>query len=102
MFASSKTHMGARSLSPPFFNLKQEQTKPKMTSDQANTNHAQDAQDAEDDAYDDSGDDAGIDETLMTDHLMDHFATWYLVTVLSVDLLKLFFQHYNATHPAKD
>lgn len=68
-----------------------------MTSDQANTNHAQNAQGAQHAEVD-----VAVDETLMTDHLMDHFATWYLVTVLSVDLLKLFFQHYNATHPAKD
>ena len=74
-----------------------------MTSDQANTNHAQNtqhAQGAQDAQHAEV--DVAVDETLMTDHLMDHFATWYLVTVVTVDLLKLFFQHYNATHPAED
>ncbi|MBT6257601.1 MAG: hypothetical protein HOI92_07415 [Alphaproteobacteria bacterium] len=42
------------------------------------------------------------DETIMTDHLMDHFSTWYLATVLSVDLFKLFLHHYRESHPAED
>jgi hypothetical protein len=44
----------------------------------------------------------GIDESVMIDHLMDHFATWYLVTVLSIDLTKIIFHHYQASHQPSD
>ena len=43
-----------------------------------------------------------IDETVMTDHLMDHFATWYLITVLSMDLTKIIYHHYQASHQSAD
>lgn len=52
------------------------------------------------DKIDDNGN--SIDETVMTDHLMDHFATWYLITVLSMDLTKIIFHHYQASHQSTD
>jgi hypothetical protein len=64
---------------------------PNMISDQTSSVHQPAVNDAN-----------SHDETIMTDHLMDHFSTWYLVTVLSVDLFKLFLHHYRESQPADD
>lgn len=57
---------------------------------------------AEDVNIENDAEDAPIDETLASDHLMDHFATWYLITVISIDLIQLFLQQYRETHSTED
>lgn len=39
------------------------------------------------------------DETFVSDHLMDHFATWFMISVVSIDLFKVFLEHYRKSHP---
>ena len=39
------------------------------------------------------------EETFFTDHLMDHFATWFMVSVVSIDLFKIFLEKYRESHP---
>jgi hypothetical protein len=39
------------------------------------------------------------EETFVTDHLMDHFATWFMVSVVSIDLFKIFIEKYRESHP---
>jgi hypothetical protein len=39
------------------------------------------------------------DETFISDHLMDHFATWFTVSVVSIDLIKLVIKKYREDHP---
>jgi len=39
------------------------------------------------------------EETFLSDHLMDHFTTWFMISVVSIDLFKMFLKKYRESHP---